>query len=162
LPAKVLSSEVSMTPAEYVQAEQVLGEQVVLHDSPVFGLILRDDREVVVGQHLRPLRRFAVAHVAGASRADRRLGHERPDRAVDRALSTTVELVIGVLGFDLIPEEPQLRRRHGQHGQVVLLGRRLVEVGVLVGGGGVGAGGAERLLPAGVGDGVDAVAVPAA
>ena len=61
------------------QAEHVLGQQVVLDETGVLGLVLRDDGEVVVVEQRAALRRFPFAQGERASLPDDvpgRLGYE--------------------------------------------------------------------------------------
>ncbi len=93
---------------ENAQAEHVLGEEVVLDQPSVLGLVLRDDGEVLVVQQHTTLGWFPVLHVKQATLFDHLLGHEQANRAVDRP-ATPGDLGIGVLGCDLIVQE--VRRR---------------------------------------------------
>jgi hypothetical protein len=74
---------------EFAQAEDILGTKVVLDESPVLGLVLRDDREVVVKQGAA-LGRFPLTHIASAALPEHRLGHEQASRGVNRALTPSV------------------------------------------------------------------------
>jgi hypothetical protein len=91
-------------PVEGAQAEHVPGEKVVLNEAGVFGLILRDDREVVVVQQWAALCRPPLVQVERAALPEHVPGHTQPDRAVDRP-ATPGDLGVGVLGFDLVAEE---------------------------------------------------------
>jgi hypothetical protein len=73
-------------PVERAQAEDVLGTEVVRDESPVLGLILREDGAVVVVKPRAAVRRFPLAYGAGASRPNHRLGHEQADRVIDGTL----------------------------------------------------------------------------
>ena len=75
---------------EFAQAEDILGTKVVLDESPVLGLVLRDDREVVVVKQGAALGRFPLTHIASAALPDHQLGHEQANRGVNRALTPSV------------------------------------------------------------------------
>jgi hypothetical protein len=89
---------------ETAQAEHVLGQEVVLDETGVLGLVLRDDGEIVVVKQHSALRWFPFAHVERASLPDDGPGHEQPDRSVDRP-AIAGDLGVGVLGADLVAEE---------------------------------------------------------
>jgi hypothetical protein len=84
--------------------EDVLGQQVVLDKTGVLGLVLRDDREVVVMEQRAALRWPSPAHVERAFLPDDVPGHEQADRPVDRP-PVAGDLGVGVLGLDLVAEE---------------------------------------------------------
>jgi hypothetical protein len=82
----------------------VLGQQVVLDVSAVFGPVGGDDAEVLVEQQRAALRGYSLAHIPGAPFPDGGLGHEQADGAVDHP-TTVGDLGVGLLGFDLVAEE---------------------------------------------------------
>jgi hypothetical protein len=61
-------------PAETAQPEHVLGQEVVLDETGVFGLVLHDDGEIVVVKQRASLRRFSLAQVGRAPLPDNGLG----------------------------------------------------------------------------------------
>src|SRR5690349_8892505 len=88
-------------PVQAAQAEDILGQEVVLDETGVLGLVLRDDGEIVVVKQRASLRWFPLAHVERAPLPDDGPGHEQPDRSVDRP-AVPGDLDIGVLGADLV------------------------------------------------------------
>ena len=93
-------------PAQPVQPPDVLGKQVVVRDTPVFGPVGCHD--VVVGQVLQdaPVPGFSPAPVPGALGRDHVPGHAQRDPAVDRPAAVG-DLRAGVLDGDLVAEEPR-------------------------------------------------------
>jgi hypothetical protein len=61
-------------------------------------------------KQLASLCRLPPAHIESTSLPDNGLGYEKADCAIDRALTATVELVVGVLCLDLVAEEPRRPR----------------------------------------------------
>lgn len=92
-------------PVQLSKSEDILGQQIILDEAPVFGLIPTDNRVIVVVQHLWPLRRFPVAHIQRALFGDYRLGYSQSNHAIDLALPTPVKFVIGMLCDKIIAKE---------------------------------------------------------
>src|SRR5262249_47468330 len=88
----------------------VEGQQVVLHEAPVFRLILRDDTEVRFLQSGGQVDGFAPLHVPSAFLADDSRGNLQPRCAVDAALTAMVVLAVGVQGDDLVAEKARRLR----------------------------------------------------
>ena len=84
----------------------IKGHQVVLHQAPIFRLVLRHDAVVRRLEARGQVGRFAVAHVLRAFGADDLDRHLEPQCAVDAApVVRTVVFVIRLLGDDLIAEK---------------------------------------------------------
>jgi hypothetical protein len=64
------------------KSEDILGQQIVLDEAPVFGLIPTDNRVIAVVQHLWPLGRFPVAHIQRALFGDYRLGYSQGNHTI--------------------------------------------------------------------------------
>src|SRR5215467_6866720 len=88
----------------------VEAQQVVLHEAPVFRLILRDDTEVRFLQSGGQVDGFAPLHVPSAFLADDSRGNLQPRCAVDAALTAMVVLAVGVQGDDLVAEKARRLR----------------------------------------------------
>src|SRR6266702_4806220 len=91
-------------PVEMAQPEDILGQEIVLDETGVLSLVLRDDGEVVVVEQRAALRWSSLAHVKRAPLPDDGPGHEEPDRPVDRP-AVPGDLGVGVLGSGLVAEE---------------------------------------------------------
>jgi hypothetical protein len=104
LPCQGLEHRGLHDPAQQFQAENILGEKVILDEPAKLGTILSDDREIIVVQQRASQRGFSLAHVAGASFPDDGPGHEQADSAVDHP-AIPGDLRIGVLCPDLIAKE---------------------------------------------------------
>jgi hypothetical protein len=106
LPANVLSIEVSITECSRLNRQNVAGEQVVLNDPPILGPVAADDRVILLVHQLGPSLGFSPLHVSGAFGLDHFPGHAQPDRTVGRT-AAACDHVVGVLGGDLVAEEPR-------------------------------------------------------
>ena len=91
-------------PVQAAQAVDVLGEQVVLDAARVLGLVLRDDRKVVVVEQRASLCWLSLVGVERAPLPDAVPWHEQADCPVDRP-PVAGDLGVGVLGLDLVAEE---------------------------------------------------------
>ena len=92
-------------PVQLSQSEDILGQEIILDEAPVLGLISTDNRVIAVMQHLWPLCRFPVAHIQRALGGDHRLRYSEGNHAIDLALTTPVKLVIGMLGDEVVAKE---------------------------------------------------------
>ena len=104
--ASVFSMDVSAFQRSDAQPPDVLGEQVVVHDAPVFGSVDPDDVVVVQVLEPGPVPRLAVAPVAGALGLDHVRGHPQRDFPVDRPAAPG-DFRVAVLDGDVIAEEPR-------------------------------------------------------
>ena len=82
-----------------------MGQEVVLDDAPILGLILADDAVVVILGHSRPVDRLAVAQVESTLALHDIGGNPQSNPSVDDAVTMAVVLVIGVLDDDVVAEE---------------------------------------------------------
>ncbi len=92
-------------PVQLPEPKDILGQQIILDEAPVLGLIPTDNRVIGVVQHLWPLSRFPVAHIQRALFGDHRLRYSQGNHAIDLALSTPVKFVIGMLCDKVIAKE---------------------------------------------------------
>ena len=96
----------SHDPSQFVQPGNINCERIILHQAPIWPLVLLHDGEVaLVGQFLA-VGRFAVCHIAHAMFLDDLDWHAQLDSAIDvPAPLGRRECVIGMAGCDLISEE---------------------------------------------------------
>ena len=93
-------------PVHVPQPMDIKGHQVVLHQAPIFRLVLRHDAVIRRMETRGQVGRFAVPHVVRAFRADHLDGNLQPERTVDAApVLRTAVFVIRLLGDDLIAEK---------------------------------------------------------
>jgi hypothetical protein len=107
-------------PAESPQAVDVESQQVVLHEAPIFRLVLGDDTEVGIMPPSGQVDRLAATLVEGTFLANDLHGDLQSRCAIDAALTAVVMLAIGVQGDDLIAEE-SCRFRAGMGDQRLVL-----------------------------------------
>jgi hypothetical protein len=93
-------------PAQRGQAPDVAGEQVVVHDAPVFGCVDPDDVVVVQVQQPGPVPGFALVPVGGALGRDHVLRDPQRDFPVDRPAAPGQSRA-AVLDGDLVAEKPR-------------------------------------------------------
>lgn len=93
-------------PVDLPQPMDIKGHQGVLHQAPVFRLVLRHDAVIRRMETRGHVGGFPVPHVLRARRADDLDRHLEPEGAVDAApMMGTALLVICLLGDDLLAEQ---------------------------------------------------------
>src|SRR4051794_9833747 len=90
----------------FPEAMGIEGHQVVLDKAAIFGLVLRDDAEIVITQSLRSVHCFALAHVRSTLLRDNVPWDFQLDDAVNASLSAMILLSVGIQGDDLVAKEP--------------------------------------------------------
>ena len=97
----------------------VVGQKVVVDDAPELRLVLFHDGVILVVDEVTAVCRFAFAHVGLAMLFDDVGGNPQSDLAVDPAPTVAVELVVGLLVYEIVAQEP--RRLAGGVGYESLL-----------------------------------------
>ena len=106
LAARVFSIDVSAFQRRRAEPPDVLGEQVVVDDAPVFGSVDPDDVVVVQVLEPGPVPGLAVLPVAGALGLDHVRRHPQRDLPVGRPPAAG-DLRVAVLDGDVVAEEPR-------------------------------------------------------
>ncbi|GHP00647.1 hypothetical protein KSF_106940 [Reticulibacter mediterranei] len=79
-----------------------------MNETPVFGLILSDDGEVIVLHQFVPVCRFSFLHVFGASLFDNIGRNSQSHFAIDSPMPRFgVVLIISALGYDLVARQDE-------------------------------------------------------
>ena len=104
----------------------ITGQQVVLDDAAILGAVAADDRVILLVHQPGPSLGSSPLHVSRALGLDHLPGHAQPDPAVGHT-SATGDHVVGVLGGDLIAEEPR-RAGAGVGDQRLRFGQLQLEV----------------------------------
>ena len=106
-------------PVEGLEPVDILGQQVVLNDPAVRGLVMTDDSEGRVFQHLRLMDRFPVAHIPRTRAFDDGSRYTEANATIHTPRSVLVPFCIIVLGDQLVAKEVRrlcARMRHERFG----------------------------------------------
>src|SRR6266516_4158387 len=92
-------------PFYFPEQTDILGQEIVLNNASILRLVLADNRIVAIIKELGSLRRFSSLHVECTFLFNDLHWNAEADHLVDLPLTSSVELVVGMLTSNVIAKK---------------------------------------------------------
>src|SRR5581483_2602784 len=92
-------------PFQFAEQTHILGEEIVLDNSPILRLILADNGVITIIKHLSALSGFAPFHIERTLVFNDLSRDAQADHLIDLPLTSPVELIISVLTDNVVAKE---------------------------------------------------------